>query len=138
MNHIYEKALFILAVLDLHKEYLLENTANKEIMNLIYKYRKSIYKEMFDIMHPSTNGYINNDDVISSTIANSIQRQQNTNNDDQYSFMQKLNNNEMINEVEELIKKTKQLKIENEALGIEGMENGRDQKKSELKKYINF
>ncbi|CAO3652114.1 unnamed protein product [Cunninghamella blakesleeana] len=37
MNQTYEKASYILAIPDLHMEYLLTNTANREIIELIYK-----------------------------------------------------------------------------------------------------
>ncbi|CAO3637472.1 unnamed protein product [Cunninghamella blakesleeana] len=52
MNQIYQNATCILAIPDLHKEYLLKNPANKEILDLIYyKYSKIIYDDIYNYQH---------------------------------------------------------------------------------------
>ncbi|CAO3638042.1 unnamed protein product [Cunninghamella blakesleeana] len=46
MNQLYQNATCILAVPDLHREYLKKNTANKEILELIKKYNHTISEEI--------------------------------------------------------------------------------------------
>ncbi|CAO3637732.1 unnamed protein product [Cunninghamella blakesleeana] len=139
MNQIYKKAAYIVAVPDLHKEYLLKNTANEEIMNLIEeKYKNIIYKEIFNSEHSPTDNSIN-DDIKSSITINSIQQQQQHHiNNNQHSFIQKLTNRRLIKKNNELKKENEELKRENEEIKVEMKENEMQQKKQEIKKVYQF
>ncbi|CAO3637838.1 unnamed protein product [Cunninghamella blakesleeana] len=46
MNQVYKRATYILAIPDLHRYYLMKNTANKNIMDLISKYKNVIYDSL--------------------------------------------------------------------------------------------
>ncbi|CAO3651976.1 unnamed protein product [Cunninghamella blakesleeana] len=46
MNQIFERATFILAIPDLHKEYLRNNSANEEMIDLIYKYKDILHENI--------------------------------------------------------------------------------------------
>ncbi|CAO3637242.1 unnamed protein product [Cunninghamella blakesleeana] len=81
MKHIY-KTTYILAIPDLHKEYLLKHLETNEIMNLIKKNRDKIYNEIFNVK---------------DLITGSTRQQQHTNNNNnnnnnnnKYSFIPKL------------------------------------------------
>ncbi|CAO3637238.1 unnamed protein product [Cunninghamella blakesleeana] len=152
MNQIYQKATYILAVPDLHKEYLLKNTANMKSMNLIEKYKETIYEEIIDIKHLLTDSI--NDQIINSTtdsIKSSIinpmqqQQQQYTNKDAQYSFIQKFTCKKLIKKNKKLERENEELKIENKKtktkmkemeMGIK--ENKLNQEKNELKAAYQF
>ncbi|CAO3651630.1 unnamed protein product [Cunninghamella blakesleeana] len=69
MNQIYEKASYILAVPDLHRGYLWNNTANYEMINLIKKYRDIIHHDIYNNTYSST--------IIDSPIDDSIQHMNN-------------------------------------------------------------
>ncbi|CAO3637190.1 unnamed protein product [Cunninghamella blakesleeana] len=116
MNQIYTNATYILAIPDLHKEYLLKNVANKEILDLIvYKYRETIYNEIFNMKHS-----VNNDKIKSLMIHSSQQQQQQQHtNNDLLSIFQKL-------------------KIENDELKKEIKESKSKQEMDELKKVYQF
>ncbi|CAO3653771.1 unnamed protein product [Cunninghamella echinulata] len=55
MSTIYKKAAYILAVPDLHKEYLWKNIANRDMIALIKKYRKSIYESILNNINQPIN-----------------------------------------------------------------------------------
>ncbi|CAO3637659.1 unnamed protein product [Cunninghamella blakesleeana] len=130
MNQIYKKASYILAVPDLHLTYLLKHPENSEISNLIYfKYKKTIYEEIFNSKLLSTDDTINN--VTKSSIINPIQHRYTHNDDEQYLSLQPLTN-------ETFIKKMKALEIEIEALKIEIKENKSKQEKDETKRIYRY
>ncbi|CAO3637170.1 unnamed protein product [Cunninghamella blakesleeana] len=116
MNQIYKNATYILAVPDLHMEYLMKNTANKEKLELIDRYKYSIYVELFNIKHSSTISIT--EDMNSSVIDSDISQPTKNN---YYSFI--LNRN-MINKVEER--------------KLEKNENELKQERDELKKLYQF
>ncbi|CAO3638111.1 unnamed protein product [Cunninghamella blakesleeana] len=145
MNRIYKKASYILAIPDLHYKYLLKNTANKEVLNLIRKYSETIYKEIFNNNH-SANSSINND-MNSSKFSPTQQEQQQQyiNMGDQYSFIRKLTSKKLIKknkalkvENETLKLENEEYKVENKALKMEMEENKLKQEKDELKKAYQF
>lgn len=83
MSDIYKIANYILAVPDLHKGYLMKNTANHDIFELIKKYSSTIYD---DIHH------INNTKKSSSNVVSKLKNKLKENNNDN-------NNNEEIKKV---------------------------------------
>ncbi|CAO3637306.1 unnamed protein product [Cunninghamella blakesleeana] len=123
MNQIYQNASYILAVPDLHREYLWKNTTNREIMKLIiYKYSAAVYNEIINISHLSS--------------ADSTQQQQQLISNDKYSFVQKLKN--MINEVEKLNIKDQELKMNMEEIELKMKELKMEMEENELKDVYQF
>ncbi|CAO3651730.1 unnamed protein product [Cunninghamella blakesleeana] len=96
MNQIYEKASYILAVPDLHRKYLLENTANREVMELIYKYKDTIYH---DINHSITTNNYNNSSNNSNNNNNNYDNNSynNNNNYDNNSYNNNSNSSMYLN-----------------------------------------
>ncbi|CAO3652009.1 unnamed protein product [Cunninghamella blakesleeana] len=150
MRQIYEMAAYILAIPDLHYEHLYKNTANSEMMDLIYKHSEVIHQDIYDsttnddsddYYSDDSNIYYNDDSDDSDDI---FTRQYSNNHNDSdneyYSIIQKLKaknrmgeNNEIIMKIKELIKENDELKKEKE---IE--RNQLKQKKDELKKAYQF
>ncbi|CAO3637174.1 unnamed protein product [Cunninghamella blakesleeana] len=122
MNQIYKNATYILAVPDLHMEYLMKNTANKEKLELIDRYKYSIYDELFTIRHSPTISIT--EDMNSSVIDSDISQPTKNNH---YSFIQKLTS-------KKIIKKNEELKLENKEM----REGELKQKKNELKRVYQF
>lgn len=52
MHEIYRESTYILAVLELHREYLMRNIANSEAIEIIGKYGDIIYKNIFSHISP--------------------------------------------------------------------------------------
>ncbi|CAO3652018.1 unnamed protein product [Cunninghamella blakesleeana] len=132
MDLIYKMATYILAIPDLHYEHLYKNTANSEMMDLIYKHSEVIHHDIF--FHPVTND--DSDDILTRQHSNN----HNDSDNEYYSIIQKLKdenrmdeNNEIIMKIKELIKENDELKKEKE---IE--RNQLKQKKDELKKAYQF
>ncbi|CAO3637846.1 unnamed protein product [Cunninghamella blakesleeana] len=150
MNQIYQKATYILAVPDLHLRYLKKNMANKEILNLIKdKYKKTIYKEIANMIHFSSSHSTNNNtkrSIMDSSKHTNNNDNNNTNNDndndddDPYSFIQelKMEMKESDKENEENKVENKKLRIENEGLKMEMKKSKLIQEKNELKKAYQF
>ncbi|CAO3638474.1 unnamed protein product [Cunninghamella blakesleeana] len=87
MNEIDQNIVYNIAMSDLHWGYLMKNTSNMKILDLIndkYK-KKTIYKNIFNGKHSPIDGSVNNG--TKSSIPNSTHQQQ-SNNDEQYSFIQ--------------------------------------------------
>ncbi|CAO3637862.1 unnamed protein product [Cunninghamella blakesleeana] len=119
MNQIYKNASSVLAIPDLHREYLLKHPANKEIIiNLLEKkYSNIIFKEIANDKNSHTNNSIN-DNTKGSITTHSIQhqhQQQHHTDKDQYLLIQKLT-------------------LENERLKMEIKEN----KDQEIRKIYQF
>ncbi|CAO3651815.1 unnamed protein product [Cunninghamella blakesleeana] len=109
MNQIYEMASYILAVPDLHYEDIKKNTANKEIMDLIYKYNYIIHNEIYN--HSAIN---NKKNTIKST-SNPTQHSNNYHSSITQKLIQKNRiheNDEVIKEMDEVIKENEELKKE--------------------------
>ncbi|CAO3637663.1 unnamed protein product [Cunninghamella blakesleeana] len=122
MNQIYQNASFILAVPDLHKEYLCKNTANQAILNLLlWKYRYTIYNIIFN----NADSFI---DHSTHSTQLQLQEQEQQTNKNQYSNLQYLTSNKLINEIEQLKMEMKEKEIENKL----------NQVKDELKKIYEF
>ncbi|CAO3637998.1 unnamed protein product [Cunninghamella blakesleeana] len=110
MNQIYKKATYILAIPDLHLEYLSKNSANSEVLKLIrFDFWEIIHSEIFNVKHTSPNDSINNDmnGVITDTTS-----------------QMHLNN----------VKEFQKLKMENETLKLKI----KDQEENKLKKAYQF
>ncbi|CAO3651561.1 unnamed protein product [Cunninghamella blakesleeana] len=103
MNQIYKKASYILAVPDLHEGYLRKNTANYEILKLIWKYKNRIRHDIFSTVHLSTV----DDNIIEHPT-------QHTNNDCHYSE-QNSTHEKIINENEELRNEFKEIVFKKES-----------------------
>ncbi|CAO3653765.1 unnamed protein product [Cunninghamella echinulata] len=90
MSTIYKKATYILAVPDLHKEYLWKNTANREMITLLEKYNKTIHN---DILNNNNN---------------------NNNNNQLINKMEGEGNKYFMNDVHQLVNNDKSIQTENE------------------------
>ncbi|CAO3651557.1 unnamed protein product [Cunninghamella blakesleeana] len=102
MNQIYKKASYILAVPDLHKWHLLDNTANKEMINLIKKYRDIIHHDIYNNAHPFKLTSSNIEDLAKHT---------NIDHHYYYSAIKNLIQKKRINENEELSKEMNEAEL---------------------------
>ncbi|CAO3649886.1 unnamed protein product [Cunninghamella blakesleeana] len=120
MSDIYKRATYILAVPDLHYIHLSNNVANADVINLIHKYRNEIYQDIYTTSHLftiSSNKNYNN--IINNYLANSntnntiqhtnVNHSNDKENDERYSFIEKLSHKKYIDENEELRKEIKAL-----------------------------
>ncbi|CAO3637294.1 unnamed protein product [Cunninghamella blakesleeana] len=124
MSQIYKRASYILAIPDLHTQYLCKYPANKEIINLLkYKYNATIRDEIVNNKHSSSTNPT---------------KQQHTNNDETYSFIQKLKNEKVINEIERLKIENEELKMKMKEIQMEMEEIKWKQEKDEIKKIYQF
>ncbi|CAO3653175.1 unnamed protein product [Cunninghamella echinulata] len=80
MAEIYKKAAYVLAVPDLHLKYLKNNPANKDTLDLIDKYKESIYK---DILNNHINQSINKKEIAKKENKYVINDHQSTNEKDE-------------------------------------------------------
>ncbi|CAO3652221.1 unnamed protein product [Cunninghamella blakesleeana] len=127
MSDIYKNATYILAVPDLNESHLFKNTANGEMMELVYKYRDTIHQAIFNHHRSSTTTTstidgIHNISLQSTTLYNSHQHR---------SVIRR-------STIEDIIKENLKLRKENEELRKENGNLKRRMKEDELKKAYQF